>query len=222
MAIVPVANRSTPAVRLNDPTWADMSDYVVHFAKPLGGSAYDSIMGILSRKVIYAQSAFGAGRTRAPEIQSQRAVCFSETPLHQLTRLAARRSEFGIGFRKSLLVARGGNPILYAYDNQPVAVAIKTLIASAGNQPRHPVWQMTPFIDLVSGQYSFEWEREWRVVGDLLFEPSEVAFLILPEASHDAARQFFADAEIEQVGPNYPCPFIDARWDRDRVRAALG
>lgn len=222
MAILPVANRSAHLVRASNPSWADMSDYVVHFAKPHDGHpAYTTIMGILSSQTIRAFNGFGIARNAAPDRDTQRVVCFSETPLHYLTRIADRRSEYGIVFRKSFIVSRGGNPILYAYHNQPLADAVRALMIAARDEPGSPVWAITPFVDSVGGTYNFEWEREWRHVGDFRFEVSDVAFLIIPASDHEAARDFFASAEEDQVGPNYPCPFIDARWNRDQIAAAL-
>lgn len=199
-----------------------MSDYVVHFAKPYEGrSDYVTMMGILSTQTVRAFNCFGIARENAPNPDSQRVACFSETPLHHLTRIANRRSRFGIVFRKSFIVSRGGNPILYAYRDQPVCDAIRQLMAAGRGDPTAPIWAITPFVDAVGGSYNFEWEREWRHAGDLHFTPDDVAFLIIPEESHEAARTFFASAEAEELGPNYPCPFIDAEWNQHQIAAAL-
>ena len=223
MAIFPVANRSAHLVQTNNPSWPDMSDYVVHFAKQYDGrSDYDTIMGILSGQVIRAFNIFGIARENAPDPSSQRTVCFSETPLHYLGRIANRRSELGIVFRKSFIVSRGGNPILYAYRDQPLYRSVHALMAAGRGNPNAPIWSMTPFVDAVGGNYNFEWEREWRHIGDLRFTSDDVAFLIIPANLHEAARTFFASAEEDEVGPNYPCPFIDARWNQQQIAEALG
>jgi hypothetical protein len=61
-----------------DPTWKDMSKYVVHFAKESEvGSAYDNAIAILYERRIAARKAFGAGR-HLPH--AKRSVCFSECP----------------------------------------------------------------------------------------------------------------------------------------------
>lgn len=85
------------------------------------------------------------------------------------------------------------------------------MMAFSAGDPTAPIWSVTPFVDETGGSYNFEWEREWRHVGDLHFTPDDVAFLIIPEESHFYARDFFQSAEQDQLGPNYPCPFIDAR-----------
>lgn len=46
-----------------DPSWKDMSKYVVHFAKEtVGRSAYDNAISILYERRIIAANAFGAVR----------------------------------------------------------------------------------------------------------------------------------------------------------------
>lgn len=210
----------------NSPTWTDMSDYVVHFAKDnRDKDAYTNMLGILSNRVIRARNPFGICRKKAPDPLSQNAVCFSEIPLHLLGRLADKRSEYGIVFRKDFVIHRNGNPILYAYKDQTVANAIKKLIAVAGNDAAHPIWEVTPFIDAPgaysNGFYFFEWEREWRKLGDFIFAPDDVAFLIIPEHLHKAAKAFFKNAHDENLGPAYDCPFIDAHWKRKKIKPLL-
>lgn len=199
-----------------------MSDYVVHFAKSdHGRSAYANMMGILSSQTIQAPNRFGIARNIAPGLDTQRVACFSETPLHYLKRIAERRSQFGIVFQKNFIVSRGGNPILYTYQNQPLAKAIQAIMGDEADNPGAPIWSITPFIDTVGGSYNFEWEREWRHVGDFHFTSSDVAFLILPATSHEAARQFFTSAEEDDIGPNYPCALIDASWNQQQIASAL-
>jgi hypothetical protein len=206
-----------------DPAWKDMSKYVVHFAKEKDGkSAYENALSILYARRIEARNTFGAGR-KLPA--ARKSVCFSEVPLHQLKRLADVRGPYGIGFRKELLVERGGGPILYAYKDTDHAKAVNTMVQAASNQPEHPIWNIAPFIDLpgVYGhvEYLFEWEREWRAVGDFPFTPADAAFLIIPENLHEAARAFFDDAERENIGPNYRCKFIDPYWNDETIGSVL-
>jgi hypothetical protein len=43
----------------------------------------------------------------------------------------------------------------------------------------------------------------------------------IPEESHEAARSFFNDAETENLGPNYQCPYVDPLWDLGRLKSEL-
>lgn len=146
-------------------------------------------------------------------------------PLHQLKRLADKRGPYGIVFRKEFIVARDGGPILYAYQDTPHVMAILTLIDNAVGKADDPIWRVAPFIDQPgqygSSSYFFEWEREWRHVGNLQFDEAHPAFLIIPEDLHEAARDFFDNAEREQLGPNYKCPFIDPYWGLEKIKGIL-
>lgn len=208
------------------PGWTDMSDHLVHFAKDVPATnAYDVMLTILGSGRLRAFSPFGFARNGAPDPSSQKAVCFSETPLHLLERIAQHRSAYGIVFRKDFIMSKGGNPIWYAYKDQPVTSAFQALVKAAGPNPHHPIWKVTPFVDrpgaYETASYFYEHEREWRVVGDVFFKTSDVAFLVIPEDSHEAARDFFIAAHEDQVGPNYDCPYIDARWSLEKITAAL-
>jgi len=206
-----------------DPSWKDMSKFVVHFAKENPPqTAYDNAISILGQRRIVAANAFGAGRKLA---LARRSVCLSEVPLHHLKRLADVRGPHGIGFRKVFIVERGGGPILYAYKDTPQAQAVNAMVQAAAHDPNSPVWRVAPFVDLPGtygwSTYLYEWEREWRHVGDLDFSVTDPAFLIIPESHHEAARDFFHSAKIENIGPSYECPFIDPYWDEDQIAAAL-
>ena len=139
--------------------------------------------------------------------------------------MAVKRSEYGIVFRKNLVIQRNGNPILYAYKDQPLTKALKKLVTMAGEDTKNPIWNVTPFVDAPGtyayGSYFFEWEREWRKVGDFTFTTDEVAFLIIPEQLHILAKDFFIDARENNLGPSYDCPFIDAHWTWEKLKPLI-
>jgi len=212
----------------NKRQWLDMSDYVVHFTKDADG--YNSMMRILAGQALLAGSKpFGIGGSAAPDLH--RSVCLSEVPLHQLSRLVERRnSPFGIGFTKEFVAKNGGAPVWYVSFGSQQHEALKKLIAHAGDGAQResdPIWSLTPFIDVTAKSpeapynYRFEWEREWRVVGALSFEPDDVAMLFLPEDLHDSAREFFLDVERDHIGPSYFCQMLDGTWSAEKINAAL-
>lgn len=239
--------------------WKDMSDFVVHFTKPVANnrplptaieatptshrglpawvaelrardhSGYYPWIDILWEGRLRAGSKpLGAARKVAPVAALHHVVCFSEIPLDMLDRLIERRSLYGIGFRKDVLVRKNGAPLWYLDKDGVQAQIIQSQIRdriSSGVDPRDQLWKLTPFIDnpgnYAQRTYRFEWEREWRVVGDMLFDPADVAFLFLPEEDHDKARQFFSDAEVGHTGPAYLCHYIDPRWELAQIQEAL-
>lgn len=207
--------------------WADMSDFVVHFTKGSDEEDdYGNMFGIYGDHVLKPKRAFGIGRKLCPIPESQFAVCFSEIPPGEWARLAQRReTKYGIGFRKSFVKSKGSGPIWYVLKESPQWSVLQDMMRRETSDGAAGIWKLTPFIDAPgeyeSREYFFEWEREWRHVGEFSFEPEEVAFLLIPEELHEAARGFFEDALREHVGPAYLCPYVDPSWDRDRIRRAL-
>ena len=205
--------------------WRDMSEYVVHFtADPEGGpDGYWPMMSILSQGRLEPGGPFGVAAALQFLGQSQHSVCMSEIPLDQLTRIVTHRSEYGIAFRQSFLIANGGARVWYVDEPSTLANCLRASIATQGGlrDPDAEIWQMTPFIEVVSDAVLFthyEWEREWRVPGGLSFQPSDVAFLFVPESLHAAASSFFAQVKREHLGPSYACPLLDAGWPEDRLQ----
>lgn len=212
-----------------DAGWEDMSDYIVHFTKPaVGGtpSAYDNALSICADECIEARSPFGIGRSMVPHKDSQRVACFSEIPLHLLDRLVDRRGEYAIGFRKEIALSKGVGPIWYVEKDGPAQKAMYELMKHGKSDPHHPIWRATPMIDAMgefgTSSYRFEWEREWRGLGDFHFKSIDAAFLILPDHLHEKAKLFFQQAEEDNRGPGYTCPLIDAKWGHNRIKKALG
>lgn len=206
----------------NSPMWDDMSDYVVHFTKASSNrTPYENSLSILAQRKLEAQNSFGVGR----EFQSSpKCICLSEIPLHNIGRLADKRGSYGIGFKKEFVVQRDGGPILYAYKGTEHAKGMKKLVTEQKSDPTHPIWRVAPFVDVpgvYKSEYFFEWEREWRLIGDLEFEVKDPAFLIIPEDLHENAREFFDVAETENIGPNYQCVFIDPYWDKEKIAEVL-
>lgn len=197
--------------------WHDMSDYVVHFTKPINKrSAYDNIISILWNGVLRAITPFGIAREVVHNPKTQRTVCLSEIPIHLISRLAERRGSYAIGFSKQFLLESGGGPVWYVELGGFPEMAVNELISIAmrsDDPDNHPIFNITPFIDspgdYPGGNYRFEWEREWRKVGDLQFNTEDVKFLVIPEDLHEQARRFFEDAFRDKSGPAYFCPYID-------------
>ncbi len=200
-----------------------MSNYVVHLTK--GGDGQDdyrAMMGILSSGGLEAKSRFGIGKAKAPIATPQEAVCFSEIPAGQWHRLEERRgTKYGVAFTKEFVLSRGGAPIWYAWKDTEHWQVLQRMMDSAAGDEDSPIWKLTPMIDAPGdygfSQYFFDWEREWRHIGTMRFDPEDVAFLLIPEDLHSAARSFFQDALEENLGPAYFCPYVDPSWSKERI-----
>jgi hypothetical protein len=191
-------------------------------------TGYHNVMSILGEGYIRPfEDPHGAGADIPELAELHRSAALSEIPLHLLDRLTEHRSLYGVGFRQEFVLQRGGSRVWYLEEGGNGASAVQALVDSrqhAGVDPDDPLWRITPFIEFPRPGEPFQdwrWEREWRVPRGLRFEPADVAFLFIPEMYHEKARQFFVDAEADNAGPAYLCPYIDPCWDRSRITAAL-
>lgn len=168
--------------------WLDMSDYLVHFT-----AEEQTFKQILSSGTLKCNRPFGFHHYRNEQIahNKHRSVCFSETPLDQLDRLARKKGCYGIGFSKSTLKRKGATRVWYIDDNSPQATAIHNLatIASKQSDSSAPIWDLTPFIDpIIPGCFKWDHEREWRLQGDLEFCLDDISFLIAPSSFAEFPR----------------------------------
>ncbi|MDL4815982.1 abortive infection system antitoxin AbiGi family protein [Actinomadura opuntiae] len=201
--------------------WRDMSEYLVHLTD------VDAWGTILRDHVIKAERPLGTATNLAEKGEldrTQHALCLSEIPLDQLDRLVEQHGRLGIGFRRSFVRERGGAPVWYVHrDTTDLAEAIQKVVGQAmvgGINPADPIWKLTPFIDKPGsgswGRYEFEWEREWRVLGDLEFRVGNIEFLIIPEEDQPWLRERWAANFWESMPP-----VIDITWEMGRLQAAL-
>lgn len=200
-----------------NPGWRDMSEYLVHMTRDI-----ESLMSIVVDRTIEARNAYGAARRHEALQDTQRVVCLSEIPLDHLGRLAARRGGFGLAFMKAALVPGGAAPVWYLEHGSPVQRQLFNAVRDAGYlhqppDPDHILWKLTPFIDYpgIYGQreYKWEWEREWRKLGNLSFEPDDVRLVFAPESYHDTVRErWLAVTGIARapvlMDPHWPLPLI--------------
>lgn len=199
--------------------WRDMSEYVVHL------TAAETLTKVLEQRALEPAGPVGTARNLVEVADTQRAVCLSEIPLDQLDRLVERKGEYGLGFRRSFVRGRGGAPVWYLERDTAVAGFFQEMINGAmrgGIEPTDDIWKITPFVDNPGsgdwGRYEFDWEREWRVVGQLTFGNGQVAFLIAPEPAHP---ELSADW-LRRVTTSAPAPpLIDLSWSPDRLQRAF-
>lgn len=146
-----------------DPTWSDMSQYLVHFTKDPQVFAE-----ILATGLLRASGPFGFSWARRVEGVRDRhlSVCFSEVPLDNIERLMRRRGSYGIAFTKAFIRSRQGARVWYIDKGSQQARSLGRYLhkVMAAEDLGHAIWNPTPFIDLVMpGKYEWDWEREWRV-----------------------------------------------------------
>lgn len=185
----------------------DQSDFLVHLVGK--NDPYNSFMSLLYSGCIEAKNSFGFKKSE----HKIKSACFSEIPPPYLQKLVKQRYNYGVAFKKEWLLKNNGQRVWYIEKNSTAHTSLENMASTLVGPARDAFLELAPFIDIPgeyeNSTYRFEWEREWRVAGNLSFLPSDVEFLILPKEVHEAARDFFQDAQNNHVGPNYNCPYYD-------------
>jgi hypothetical protein len=180
-----------------------MSDWVVHFT-----GTEQSLRSILAEGLVWGTGPYGNGR-KIHEVRAQHlSACFSEIPLDHLERLYKRRGRWGIGFHKRVIDAAGGGRVWYLEKGTQLQEAVFKIFGDMLREQdfNHLIWSLSPFIDVMSDDYNyrFDWEREWTVPRGLHFEPSDVAFLLLPDGIDAVRASFSLDVGVPTFVANGP------------------
>lgn len=196
---------------------------LIHLTRTL-----NDLASILDRGKIEARKSFGALHDHSTLAAAQKVVCLSALGLQDVEKLATgRKTSWGFGLHRSWAASQGAAPVWYLPRDTPVQQKIfrlvKQLAYERDPEPDHPLWGLTPFIDYPreGSNYDWRWEQEWRVHGDLHFDPqADVAVLFAPEADHDAVREMWM---WEVLGwPRGPVPpLVDPVWDLTSKIASL-
>jgi hypothetical protein len=219
----------------------DLSTFLVHLTRATGDrSALENLVSICAARTLEARTPVGWMRSiddpEDVERQTQRAVCFTETPLEHVHALAGRITLWGrersfplepYGVAISKMAARriGVNPVWYV-DMTPGrdwtlyaalnALAVEAQESSAFHE--HPAARIFPFVEKM-GRWDnngrireFSWEREWRHCGPLRLPSSGIIWLC---PSSDIAEL------RARVGERASYPWIDPTWGLERIIAHL-
>lgn len=218
----------------------DLSTFLVHFTRDHGDlSGRERLERIIDDGVLLTGSARGWAADQDddddPAAQSQRVVCFSETPLEHawtlIEEIGGRRLNFepyGVALPKYKARQLGVNPVWYV-DMTPgrtwaIAQAldqIKEWALESGDFHRQPEAEIFPFIEQMgvwpNRTKEFWWEREWRKVGHLHL-PSKVFYLCPEDEAEEIGRW---DEESDASWRRRRREFIDPRWGLERIIAHL-
>jgi hypothetical protein len=211
----------------------DLSTFVVHLTRDTEEQgARQALDSIISERFLRAKTPMGWARDQDDSSdmgsQSQRVVCFSETPLEHIYSLVAdiwgrqiQLAPYGVAMTKMVARRRGINPIWYIDTTQGrdwlLARALDALrdeAISTGDFHNQPVATLTPFCEqmgtwpTVGGQKEFWWEREWRHAGNVYLPAGGVIWLCPEDEIPDLG-----------VGPN--AAVIDPQWGLEQIIAHL-
>ncbi|MET8049736.1 abortive infection system antitoxin AbiGi family protein [Streptosporangium sp. NPDC005286] len=231
---------------------SDLSTFLVHLTRNSAeADAREALFTILTNQRVRAVNAFGMAAelvkgTRFED--SQRAVCFTETPLEHAWMMcqpiadrSVQLSNYGVVFAKDWARRRGANPIWYiditpghAWLTHPINRLVEQAMAALTQPVTQPnggvpdVLQLTPFIeqmgtgirsnDGVIYRKEFSWEREWRHRGDLDFARGDVIMIFAPESDHTSFSQELSARGYDSE--RIP-PILDPNWSLERMIITL-
>lgn len=222
----------------------DISKFLVHLTRDSNEySAKENLINILNSQKIEARNYHCLFKKlldkENSDVQKKFCVtCYTETPLDKLKYLTQkienRDKEFkpyGIIFLKCGLkdyeecgmkyLANYQNPVFYAIgENRPL---IRTLfkefeqyVDDYKNGKTNDFNLIGALINIVNDKHNFQWEREWRTVGDYEFIIPDIVAVIAPSAEHNEIRDnikyYFADA----------ITFIDVNWNMEQILLNIG
>ncbi|MFF5881100.1 abortive infection system antitoxin AbiGi family protein [Streptomyces californicus] len=226
----------------------DLSAFVVHFTRTTArATASENLKAMLDDRVIEARSVFGMAARLAETYEviadTQRTVCFTETPLEHAWMMCEKIpnrtmsfSGYGLAFTRTFARRRGANPVWYL-DITPghdwLTVPINNMVRDVEKIAGDPfkggadaaaeadVLRLTPFIEQMgtpSGRRKeFWWEREWRHVGDFDFRFGNLVVVFAPEEEHDEFEEHMRGIRVKGRLPS----LVDASWGLERMIAAL-
>jgi hypothetical protein len=227
---------------------SDLSTFVVHLARDhaANDTAANRFASIIAERRLSAGEPRGWAmgvRTNgalvlsAAQQATQRAVCFSETPLEHIYSMFAdianrdvRLRPYGLAITKMVARRSGVNPLWYVDISMGHPWRIRTALnriveRSVADGWFQDVQDMFPVVEGMltrrdpNGQVAFQrefwWEREWRHVGDLDLVPMWNKILWLcPEQEMPA---FIAAVRNAGGDPNADVFCIDPNWGLERI-----
>ena len=223
----------------------DLSTFVVHLTRlrDAGYSAQDALVDIARAGRLEARTPLGWAKLQDDPSdlskQSQRVVCFSETPLEHINLMIGTingrtiaMEPYGVALPKLKARKLGINPIWYIdmttgrgdSHQWELSRALDWLrdrmieAADADNRNFHETTpaKLFPFIEQMgtwpaAAPKEFWWEREWRHAGHLTLPTTSVMWLC-PEGEIDTIQQ--------RLGRTLT-PWIDPRWGLEEIVAHL-
>jgi hypothetical protein len=217
---------------------SDLSTFLIHLTREYNGAAAkDNLKSILNDRVIEARNPYGSAIERLRELgqrndtnlNTQKVVCFTETPLEHIRLLVGeiegRRFKFepyGIAITKRTARTMGVNPVWYLditpnhdWLTTPLNRLIDAQIQSGGFSTGD-LAKLAPFIEQMgSGSGYFKeywWEREWRHRRDFVLGMPKF-IIICPE------REF--DEVTPQWAKDMKIPIRDSEWSLEQIIGKL-
>jgi hypothetical protein len=232
-------------MQMNDPRRRpDISRFLVHLTRNTRGvEAEDNLINILKTKMIEARNhhcLFSPKinkMTITPKLKNTfKTVCFTETPLDQIDKLAAedfprkiRLQSYGLVFWRDNMIKSGVNPAIYLNDDGTTLRdyllsefdrQFKGVNALRRLKEKEEYYQEIvhyySLVNIIREKHDFSWEREWRHSGSFKFNYSDVVAIVAKDPEHFLKR---CESEFSPQKAKYirRLPIISASWTYEDV-----
>jgi len=197
----------------------DYSDFLVHLTRKSGQlTAQQILLKILANHSLKASRPYCVcikndlnGIENACLRRQLSVVCFTETPLDHIKilfkNLKGRLHQpepYGLVFTKKYIREQGGNPVFYM--THTLAEPLRALFRKHKNQFDAEMRKLFALTSVCDEDTDWHWEREWRFVGDLSFNYTDIYCGLCPEDEIDVFRKRYKKV-----------PFIDPRWGNKKL-----
>lgn len=226
----------------------DISMFLVHLTRDYKkNKAENNLLSILSSQVIEARNyhcLFGPKikRMRMTDKlkRSFKTVCFTETPLNQLNKLASEEinrkiklKPYGLVFWRSDMVSAGANPAIYVNGDgaclREYLISefnshfsdVKSYVALERKENfAEEIIKYYSIINLMAERHDFSWEREWRYNGDYAFDYASLVAII---AENPDDFLGLCEAELHEDVMQYVrrIPIISPTWSYEGIIDAM-
>jgi hypothetical protein len=223
---------------------SDISKFLVHLTRNCNGvDARTNLINILKSKILEARNHHCLFSPKIRRMQftpklknSFKTVCFTETPLDQIHKLAIedfprqiKLRPYGLVFWRDEMIDKGANPAIYLNGD---GTSLRNYLINEFDQhfkgvtALHRLKEKEEYyraiihyyslVNLISGKHDFSWEREWRHSGDFKFKYINIVAIIVEDP-----ECFLKDCSAELSKKNMSfisrLPIISASWSYEDV-----
>lgn len=223
---------------------SDISRFLVHLTRrSMSIDAEDNLISILKEKKIEARNhhCLFSPKIKNMDITSQltnafKTVCFTETPLDQIDKLATegfprriKLQPYGLVFWRDNMITTGANPAIYLnaegttlreyllseFDRQ--FKDVNALYKLKNNEEYYrEIIHYYSLVNIIRDKHDFSWEREWRHSGNFKFKYSDVVAIVAKNPD-----DFLKRCEIELPDQKFKfikrIPIISSSWSYEDV-----
>lgn len=221
----------------------DVSRFMVHLTRNDSGewtggggdTARRNFLAIYNDRTILAPKAhcLHANKVASSLRKKFHVACFSEMPLtalrHVTQPIPGRQIQlepYGFVFKREFIIGNGGQEVTYvnSYEgNNDVRDGYDSIFEIAAQKNfMGRMWRTLPFLSAMHDRCDFSWEREWRVLGEVKFNYSDLVCVILPENEMGIFKFKLAQNGIAWISPEWSFEkMVESLTDQQRKTRRL-